>query len=791
MNNKSNQKTTWDLKSIVLMGFALLFVLMAALIAIGLSSMKQNDNRLSRVINEQNAKLEQLTTMRIIGRERVILLFSTISTTDPFDVDTNLSKVDELASDFIVAQNKFLSLGLNPAEQANFSRASKVIALTAKKQGEVIDLIRNDQRAQAQEQLVSNVLPLQLNIFQMYNELINLQKTIAAKTIAEAKHDNDNTFTIMVFLAATTFLLGIIIAAIVLRRITLIENALFDEKELAEITLHSIADGVIVVNQLGLVTYLNPVAESLTGWSIEEAYNQPLNKIYNIVNESNRKTIDYAELLSRLEGPILGIGHNLLIRRDSYEFSIKDSAAPIQNRDSQMMGSVIVFNDVTEAHNLTQQLSWQASHDALTGLVNRREFDTKLRAAVSQQHNKKQQQTLLFLDLDKFKLINDTCGHIAGDEFLRQLSRLLASRVRTSDTLARLGGDEFAILLDACSLDSALAITENIRQMIAGFKFKWEDKYFEISVSIGVAVLDEQITNAVDALAAADAACYTAKHEGRNQIQVFKGKDALINQRDETVWVQKITRALEEHHFRLYYQKIIPAAHAATDTQHYEILLRMVDEHNQIITPTSFIPAAERYGLMPSIDRWVVTNTLLWLKLHPPQLGNRTIYSINLSGDSLGDLRLLDFIVEQLDLANLPAGTIGFEVTETVAIANLSHAMHFISTLKAKGCLFSLDDFGSGMSSYAYLKNLDVDFLKIDGAFVRNMTNDPIDMAMVESINRIGHVMGIQTIAEFVENEATYQILIKLGVDYAQGYRHHKPEPLDTNNHLAVTPSND
>ncbi|BBP02006.1 EAL domain-containing protein [Sulfuriferula nivalis] len=778
MNNKSNQKPAWDLKSIVLMGFALLFVLMAILVVIGLTSMKQNDARLARVINEQNTKLEQLTAMRIIGRERVILLFSAISYTDPFDQEASLTQVDELASDFMVARNKFQALGLSTTETTNLNHALKNISVTAKRLTEVIALIRNNQRDEAQRILVQNVIPLQTSVAKTYDDLISLQKKIADNTIAEAERDNNNTFSIMVFLASITFFFGIIIAAVVLRRITQIENALFDEKELAEITLHSIADGVIVVNQYGLVTYLNPVAESLTGWRVEDAYNRPLNKIYNIVNEVDRKTIDYADLLSRLDGPILGIGHNLLIRRDGYEFSIKDSAAPIQNRDGWMMGSVIVFNDVTEAYHLTQQLSWQASHDALTGLVNRREFDIKLRAAVGPHHNKKPLQTLLFLDLDKFKLINDTCGHIAGDEFLRQLSRILATRVRASDTLARLGGDEFAILLDTCSLDSALAIAENIRQMVAGFKFNWEDKSFEIGVSIGVAVLDEQITNAIDALSAADAACYKAKHEGRNQIQVFQGKSALDNQRDETVWVQKIARALEENHFRLYYQKIVPAAHSATDTLHYEILLRMVDDYNQVISPTAFIPAAERYGLMPSIDRWVVTNMLQWLKDQPPQPANHAIYSINLSGHTLGDPRFLEFIVEQLNIAKLPAGTLSFEITETVAIANLSHAMHFISTLKAKGCLFSLDDFGSGMSSYAYLKNLDVDFLKIDGAFVRNMVNDPIDMAMVESINRIGHVMGIQTIAEFVENEETYQTLVRLGIDYAQGYARHIPEQL-------------
>lgn len=758
------------------MGFTLLFLLVLILVATGLYSMKENNKRLETTHLQQSTKLRLLVTMRDIARERVSLLFTSVTYTDPFEQDAALIKVSELATKFILIRDEFRALGLNQEESANLRHTELIINSTSAKQDQVVELVRSGELNEAQTMLVHTVIPAQIKLLDSYNQLIALQSHIASKTIDEAHHATRTAYGLIVFVMAVLFCLGLIIATFVIRRITKIETALFTEKELAEVTLHSIADGVITTDQFGSVTYINPVAEGITGWNSTQALNQPLNLVYPIMNEDTRQQVSYTDLITALETPLVSTEDRVLTRKDGREFAIKDSLAPIRNQNAVIIGSVLIFNDVTESRRLSQQLSWQATHDTLTGLVNRRGFENKLAYAIEDQKMLKRDQALLFLDLDKFKLINDSSGHMAGDEFLRQFSRMAETQVRTNDALARLGGDEFAVLLDGCGLARAMAIAENIRQSVATFKFVWEDKLFEIGVSIGLVMLDEHTPNATEALAAADAACYKAKHEGRNQVQVLQGQASLNNQRDEAIWVQKITQALEHDRFLLYYQKIVPTKPHAASPAHSEILLRMLDDEGNVISPAAFIPAAERYGLMPSIDRWVVQHMLTWIKAHPaPGDAN---YSINLSGHTLGDNRFLEFVVQALTEAQLPAGTISFEITETAAISNLSQAMRFISTVKAMGCLFSLDDFGSGMSSYTYLKNLQVDFLKIDGTFVKNMTNDIVDMAMVESINRIGHVMNIKTVAEFVENDQIYQALIKLNVDYAQGYAIHKPEPL-------------
>ncbi|MFA5171474.1 MAG: EAL domain-containing protein [Sulfuriferula sp.] len=754
----------------------LLFLLVVILVATGVYSMSASNNRLESTHLQQNTKLKLLVSMRDIARERVSLLFTAITYTDPFEQDDALTKVSELATKFILIRNQFRALGLNQEESDNLRRTELMINSTSAKQAQVAELIRSGELHEAQRILVNIVIPAQVKLLDSYNQLIDLQSRIASRAIENAHNTSRTAYGLIFLVMSITFFLGLIIAIFVVRRITKIETALFTEKELAEITLHSIADGVITTDQFGLVTYINPVAENITGWDSAHALNQPLSLVYPIMNEATRRYVSYTDQISALEAPLVGTEDRVLTRKDGHEFAIKDSLAPIRNQNAKTIGSVLIFNDVTESRRLSQQLSWQATHDTLTGLINRRGFENKLAYFIEDQNMRKREQALLFLDLDKFKLINDSSGHLAGDEFLRQFSRMAETQVRTTDALARLGGDEFAVLLDGCGLERAMSIAESIRQSVSTFKFAWEDKLFDIGVSIGLVMLNEHTLNATEALAAADAACYKAKHEGRNQIQIFQGEASLNSQRDEATWVQKITRALEHDRFLLYYQKIVPTKPHSTSPAHNEILLRMLDDEGNVISPAAFIPAAERYGLMPSIDRWVVQHMFAWIKKHP--LIENTNYSINLSGHALGDNRFLEFVVQALTEAQLPAGTISFEITETAAISNLSQAMRFINTIKQMGCLFSLDDFGSGMSSYAYLKNLKVDFLKIDGTFVKNMTNDTIDMAMVESINRIGHVMNIKTVAEFVENDQIFQALVKLNVDYAQGYAIHKPEPL-------------
>ncbi|MFA7388146.1 MAG: EAL domain-containing protein, partial [Thiohalobacteraceae bacterium] len=413
----------------------------------------------------------------------------------------------------------------------------------------------------------------------------------------------------------------------------------------------------------------------------------------------------------------------------------------------------------------------------LTGLYNRRAFEEQLKEAVASAREENREHALCYLDLDQFKVVNDTCGHIAGDEMLKQLAHLLQSKVREADVLARLGGDEFGVLLRYCTLEQAHVIAEGLRRSVRDFRFVCEEYSFETGVSIGVVVVDGHTQNLTEVQSAADVACYAAKEGGRNRVHLYVPDDRELQQRQgEMRWVSRIHKAMAEDRFVLYCQPILPIDPQAALVPHYEILLRIRDEDGQEVPPMAFIPAAERYNLMPMIDGWVVRNVLRNVQRAVDQLRG-AIWTINLSGRSLGDEEFLNLVFQELDVSGFPGTQICFEITETAAIANLRRASRFIKMLKARGCKFALDDFGSGLSSFGYLKNLEVDYLKIDGGFVRDIATDPIDRAMVEAINNVGHVMNIRTIAEFVENRQILEVLRELKVDYAQGYGIARPQP--------------
>jgi diguanylate cyclase (GGDEF)-like protein len=426
------------------------------------------------------------------------------------------------------------------------------------------------------------------------------------------------------------------------------------------------------------------------------------------------------------------------------------------------------------------QISYQASHDALTGLINRREFERRLEMALQEAQFKRTTHSMLYLDLDQFKIVNDTCGHNAGDALLQQLAIILQGKLRQNDILARLGGDEFGVLLEHCPGDPALRIAEVLRQAVSEFRFIWLDKSFSVGVSIGLATFGGEGLSVGDVFSIVDGACYVSKDLGRNRIHVYSADDAeLAERKGQMNWVGRISRALEEDRIVLYRQKITCLKGPTGSGRHYEVLLRMRDEAGRLVSPMAFIPAAERYNLMPTIDFWVIRTAFAHYARHCLSLESGCSLAINLSGPTLSDEKLLPYIREQLERFNVPPTAICFEITETTAIAKLAIASKLIGELRRLGCQFALDDFGSGMSSFGYLKNLPIDFIKIDGAFVRNLDSDPIDRAMVDAINTIGHVMGIKTIAEFVETEAVAEELRRMGVDYAQGYWFGRPEPLD------------
>ena len=561
----------------------------------------------------------------------------------------------------------------------------------------------------------------------------------------------------------------------------LAEAQMYAEKDRAQVTLASIADSVITTNVDGRVEYLNPIAEALTGWKLREARGLPLSTVCPMLDESTRQPIaDPVARVLRDDATVRVTSNVVLLRRDGMEIAIDQSAAPIRDRLSLITGVVLVLHDVRREREFATQLSYQATHDTLTGLINRREFEHRLDRALASARDERRHHAMMYLDLDQFKIVNDTCGHAAGDEFMRQISVVLQERLREGDTLARLGGDEFGVLLENCQIDNAIRIAETLRQAIADFHFVVNQRTFAVGVSIGLVNMSDGTLNLTEVLSAGDAACYMAKEKGRNRVQLYHPKDTELAMRHgEMEWVGRIQDALTAGRFVLYTQQIVPVGVGQKSTRMFELLVRMIDERGAIVPPMAFIPAAERYNLMSQIDRWVTRTALTTMAARRSPSRESETCIINLSGASIGDERFLDFIRSELTRTAAPVGSVCFEVTETAAIANLGKATRFITELKTLGCLFSLDDFGSGMSSFGYLKHLPVDFLKIDGSFVRDMLADPIDNAMVEAINQIGHVMGKRTIAEYVEHEGILERLREIGVDYAQGFGISVPKPFD------------
>ncbi|POA21794.1 PAS domain S-box protein [Pseudomonas sp. FW300-N1A1] len=613
---------------------------------------------------------------------------------------------------------------------------------------------------------------------------INEAVTPAAKAFSDALGEGARMILRLLLLTNLATALGLIVLALwrthkLLAQRHAFADALQLEKERAQITLQSIGDGVITTDVDGAIAFMNPAAEALTHWKAEQAVGLPLAALFNLLDE-NAQADGFTLIEHILSGQLRGGSeHSKLIQRlDGSTVSVALVGAPIHSA-GKVSGTVLVLHDMTQERQYIANLSWQATHDALTGLANRREFEYRLEQALHNLARQPARHALMFLDLDQFKLVNDTCGHAAGDELLRHICALLQSGLREGDTLARLGGDEFGILLENCSAQASEKIAESLRQTVQNLHFVWKGRPFVTTVSLGLVHIAHNSTTLEALLRAADMACYMAKEKGRNRVQVYHADDSELSLRfGEMAWVQRLHIALEENRFCLYAQETATLGRVEGGGGHIEILLRLHDEAGRMILPDSFIPAAERYGLMTSLDRWVVENVFKVIAqcIAQEREGPMAMCAINLSGITIGDDDFLIFLRKQFIAYDIPPEMICFEITETSAIANLASAIKFINELKGLGCHFSLDDFCAGMSSFAYLKHLPVDFLKIDGSFVKDMLDDPINRAMVEVINHIGHVMGKRTIAEFVETPQIEQALLEIGVDYAQGYIIERPQ---------------
>ncbi len=549
----------------------------------------------------------------------------------------------------------------------------------------------------------------------------------------------------------------------------------------ARLTLDSIGEGVITTDPDGQIVYMNEAAEQLLGLARSAAAGRRLVDLVALIDEVDRQSLGdpVARSLSERRRVNLGRRAVLLSKTGTRECSVELTASPLRDPSGQLIGCVVVLHDVTEMRGLTREMSYQASHDALTGLLNRHEFQRRLEEALVSARSEDGSHVLCYLDLDRFKAVNDTCGHVAGDNMLRELAGLIREEVRDSDSVARLGGDEFGMLLVGCPLEKARQIADDVCAAVAGYRFVWQDKIFNVGVSVGLVQIGKQSGTLEDVLSAADSACYVAKQQGRGRVHVYSSRDeALARQRGEIQWLQKIQTALKEGRFELYTQAIIALGGRVAQGPAVEVLLRLRDDSGAVISPGQFMASAERYHLMTHIDRWVVQTTLAAIGSGALRLPDRRSCSINLSSQTLGDEGFLEFVVECLDHTGVAPEQLCFELPEISVISNLDHARRFINVLHGMGCRFALDDFGSGMGSFANLKSLSLDYLKIDGAFTRDLDEDTVHRAMISAVVELGRTLQFQVVAEQLEDQEAFEAVRRLGVDFAQGYIVSRPEPM-------------
>jgi len=595
---------------------------------------------------------------------------------------------------------------------------------------------------------------------------------IAADAMRESRND--------VLFNGLFVLLACAVAVLSATKVRQTTNALFHQKELAEVTIRSIGDAVITTDRQGRVEYINPAAEQMTGWRNPEARGLPLEKVFEVVNGLTLEPQTNPIATCLRENRVVSLDNNtVLVRRDGVRRYIEDSAAPIRDQAGELVGGVLVFYDATEVHQAEHLISYRATHDALTELINRREFEHRLAAMLAPGRDDSSRHALLFLDIDQFMLVNESCGHLAGDHLLREVTRILKVRTRGSDALARLGGDEFGIIVRNCTLDEAREMGESLRAAVAGYRFEWQGVHFQPRLSVGLVPFGLDAGAPAMLLSRAEAACQLAKEKGGDRLQLYDAKDRDIGLRSGGMqWIARLNEALTHDRFTLYCQPVV--AVLGGGRRHAEVLARMLNPDDSLIPASHFIPHAERYGLMPQLDRWIVRKALAMLgALYAQGRGEEAgVLAINLSGSTLSDPAMAQYIREEIRAAKVPAGALCFEITETAAVSSLRETSALINSLRRMGCAFALDDFGRGMSSFMYLKQLPVDFLKIDGEFVRGMTDDPVPRAMVKAIHALGKAMGIATIAECVETAGLRRQLEELGVDYVQGMEVGAPLPL-------------
>jgi len=739
---------------------------------------KLTQSQINEIVTSNNKKLSLLFNMQQIARDRSLTLYQMINTRDPFEFDDLYSLFRIQAQRFIKSRRHFVSLVLTTEEKTFLESQGKLSQKAVPIQNSIINLLEQEKYTDAVNRLIKKAIPAQNAVLVEIEKLINFQNNNTNNIVDNLRKRLNRNIILITIFTILIFAITFFIANYAIRRIKKTEEQLFFEKELALTTLNSIGDGVITVNKNYHIQTINPIAETLLNVTNNKAIGRSILNFYESEDEKQRSNINSSFNENTTKRSLFDF---TLTKQDGSKFNVEHTIAPIIDKNKKILGAVIILRDVTKMRTMEKRLSYQASHDALTGLINRREFEIRLKQNIRNAQSEKLTHSVCFLDLDKFKIINDTSGHAAGDEFLKQISSTIQKELRATDVLSRLGGDEFGILFNSCTISQARTICNKILKSIKDTRFNWGKNSFESGASIGIVPINEFTTSLSEVMGSVDAACYEAKDKGRNRIQIFEPDNAeFVKHRTETSWIQKIKTAIKDDNFELYFQEIQAINPSYPTPRTIEILVRLKDG-GKIVPPDSFIPAAERYNIMPLIDQWVISKTFEFLNEYQEKHHTELRVAINLSGQSLSEDNVLNLITNHLRKnKNLNKEHICFEITETAAIANLSRATEFILQVKHMGCKFSLDDFGSGLSSFSYLKNIPVDLLKIDGIFIRDITSDPVNKAFVESIHNIGKMMGIKTTAEYVENEDILNCVKSIGIDYAQGYHIAKPVPVKT-----------
>jgi len=743
-----------NLQKSIFVGFAVIWLIISVVILHSVYRINNVTSRLDKIANEHNIKIALAVKLRDILYQRQLLMRNALMLGDVFDREEMRQKLALLAQQFVRTRMRLEAMPLNADEQLLNQRLRDELQKPNQEGRALIDEMVFLGMTQRTLKLLRTVSIGQTRIINVLNELVGYETNLIDQAVATTRAQQVQSRNILVLFGGLVAVLIFVVAYLVARN----SRKQTDQIELLARFPSENPRPVMRFGFNGELIYANTASESiLKHWHTE---------VGSMVPQFWRQIVSQMAIDRDIVEEEVAIGAKI------YSMVLTPVA------EGNYVN--VYAHDVTEREEIRREYARLASHDSLTGLINRRELELNLDKLITDAKTTLGEHSFLYFDLDQFKVVNDTCGHVAGDEMLRQLSAVLKENVRESDKLGRLGGDEFGLLLRSCTLQRAEKVAETLRQLVENFRFVWKNKTFNVGASIGVVQISAHSGNLSSVLSAADTACYVAKEAGRNRIHVsYPGDEQVQVRRGQMEWVQRIREALDKNQFELYFQEIFTLDQKSPGPAHGELLLRLFDEDGTRLPIETIISSAERFDLMSSIDRWVVENGLAALSNYlQADIRRGGWFSINLSGQSVSDSNFTSFVIDQIEKTGIPPASICFEITETAAISNLTRAIEFINIMRAKGCRIALDDFGSGLSSFSYLKNLKIDYLKIDGSFVRDMHEDRVNAAMVEAITNVAREMKIGVIAEWVENQATVKLLQKLKVEYAQGYAFSEPLPI-------------